>query len=138
MPLLVVEDSPVLSESLARGLRGDGFEVETVRTGADALRRLERSDIDAVVLDLHLPDMDGLAVVTTARERGVYVPILVLSALDRVSTRVEALDRGADDYVVTPFHYDELLARIRALLRRAAGPRWAPLSSTASCSATTT
>jgi DNA-binding response OmpR family regulator len=128
VPLLVVEDNAVLAGSLAKGLREDGFEVDAVSTGGEALRRLERRDVDAVVLDLGLPDVDGLSVLTTARERGVHVPILVLTARDAVRSRVTALDLGADDYLVKPFQYDELLARIRALLRRAAAPRWAPLS----------
>ena len=128
MPLLVVEDNAVLAGSLAKGLREDGFEVEAVATGADALRRLERRDIDLAILDLGLPDMDGLAVLTGARARGMNAPVLVLTARDAVGARVSALDLGADDYLVKPFQYDELLARIRALLRRAAAPRWAPLS----------
>jgi DNA-binding response OmpR family regulator len=126
--LLVVEDNAVLAGSLAKGLREDGFEVEAVTTGADALRRLERADIDAVILDLGLADIDGLVVLATARERGVHVPVLVLTARDAVRSRVQALDTGADDYLVKPFQYEELLARLRALLRRAAAPRWAPLS----------
>ena len=128
MPLLVVEDNLVLAGSLSRGLREDGFEVETVGTGAGALARLAAADIDAVVLDLGLPDIDGLVVLEQARATGVHVPVLVLTARDAVHARVAALDSGADDYLVKPFQYDELLARVRALLRRAAAPRWAPRS----------
>jgi DNA-binding response OmpR family regulator len=128
MPILVVEDNGVLSTSLARGLREDGFDVEVLATGGDAIRRLARRDIDAVVLDLGLPDIDGLTVIDEARAKDVHAPILVLTARDAVKTRVGALNRGADDYLVKPFEYDELLARLRALLRRAAAPRWAPLT----------
>jgi DNA-binding response OmpR family regulator len=128
MPLLLVEDNPVLASSLARGLREDGFDVEAVTTGNDAENRLARRDIDGVVLDLGLPDMDGLEVLDHARARDIHAPILVLTARDTVKMRVDALDRGADDYLVKPFEYDELLARVRALLRRAAAPRWAPLT----------
>lgn len=126
--LLVVEDNAVLAASLSRGLREDGFDVETAATGGDALARLARLDVDGIVLDLGLPDVDGLAVLERARADGVHVPVLVLTARDAVRARVEALDRGADDYLVKPFEYEELLARLRALMRRAAAPRWAPLS----------
>ena len=128
MPLLVVEDNPVLAASLSKGLREDGFEVDTVGTGAAAIARLAQQDVDAVVLDLGLPDIDGLDVLQRARAAGVHAPVLVLTARDAVRARVTALDLGADDYLVKPFQYDELLARIRALLRRAAAPRWAPRS----------
>jgi two-component system response regulator QseB len=126
--LLIVEDNATLSASLTRGLREDGYAVEAVDTGAAALRRLERQDIDVVVLDLGLPDIDGIEVLTQLRTRGINAPVLVLTARDAVSSRVEALEQGADDYLIKPFEYAELLARIRALLRRAAAPRWAPLS----------
>ena len=128
VPLLVVEDNAVLASSLSRGLREDGFEVDVVATGDAALARLAKPDIDAVVLDLGLPDIDGIAVLQRARASGLHVPVLVLTARDAVGARVGALDAGADDYLVKPFQYDELLARIRALLRRAAAPRWAPRS----------
>ncbi|HEY4243381.1 MAG TPA: response regulator transcription factor [Kofleriaceae bacterium] len=125
MALLLVEDNTVLAGSIARGLSEDGFEVVAVTTGGEAIRRLERRDVDGVVLDLGLPDIDGLDVIDSARASGIHVPILVLTARDAVKTRVFALERGADDYLVKPFEYVELLARIRALLRRAASPRWA-------------
>ena len=128
MTLLIVEDNATLSASLAKGLREDGYAVDTVATGGDALRRLERQDIDAIVLDLGLPDLDGADVLVQLRDRGVNAPVLVLTARDAVQSRVNALEHGADDYLVKPFEYAELLARIRALLRRAAAPRWAPLS----------
>jgi DNA-binding response OmpR family regulator len=126
--LLIVEDNATLSASLAKGLTEDGYDVDTADTGDAAVRRLERSDIDAVVLDLGLPDVDGIDLLAQLRERGINAPVLVLTARDAVSSRVAALEQGADDYLVKPFEYAELLARIRALLRRAAAPRWAPLS----------
>ena len=128
MPLLIVEDNATLSASLSKGLREDGYEIEAVATGAGALQRLDRQDIDVVVLDLGLPDLDGGQVLSQLRGRGINVPVLVLTARDAVSARVAALEQGADDYLIKPFEYAELLARIRALLRRAAAPRWAPLS----------
>jgi DNA-binding response OmpR family regulator len=126
--LLIVEDNATLSSSLAKGLREDGYAVEAVDTGAAALRRLERQDIDVVVLDLGLPDIDGADVLSQLRTRGINAPVLVLTARDAVESRVAALEQGADDYLIKPFEYAELLARIRALARRAAAPRWAPLS----------
>jgi DNA-binding response OmpR family regulator len=126
--LLIVEDNTTLSASLAKGLTEDGYAVEAADTGDAALRRLGRSDVDAIVLDLGLPDIDGIVLLTQLRERGINAPVLVLTARDALSSRVAALEQGADDYLVKPFEYAELLARIRALLRRAAAPRWAPLS----------
>ncbi len=127
MSLLLVEDNAKLSASLARGLREDGFEVDAVATGADALARLGRRDIDAVILDLGLPDRDGLEVLDEARRAGLLAPVLVLTARDAIESRVAGLERGADDYLVKPFAYAELLARLRALIRRASAPRWSPL-----------
>jgi two-component system response regulator QseB len=126
--LLIVEDNATLSAALTKGLREDGFSVEAVDSGVAALRRLERQDIDVVILDLGLPDIDGSEVLHQLRTRGINAPVLVLTARDAVASRVEALEKGADDYLIKPFEYAELLARIRALLRRAAAPRWAPLS----------
>jgi DNA-binding response OmpR family regulator len=123
MDALIVEDNARLASSLAQGLREEGFTVETTGLGRAALQRLRTDDVDAVVLDLGLPDIDGLDVISEARKSGIGAPILVLTARDAVTSRVAALDRGADDYLVKPFAFEELLARMRALLRRAAAPR---------------
>jgi DNA-binding response OmpR family regulator len=130
MDALIVEDNERLAASLSRGLTEEGFTVEATGRARSALERLRDADVDAVVLDLGLPDMDGLDVISALRKSGNTAPILVLTARDAVSSRVEALDRGADDYLVKPFAFEELLARLRALLRRAAAPRRAPLAMT--------
>jgi len=128
MTVLLVEDTRRLAASIQRGLAEEGFEVTAVERGADALERLGGRHIEAIVLDLGLPDIDGLEVLARARGAGYRVPILVLTARDAVSERVRALDAGADDYMIKPFAFAELLARLRALLRRAAAPRWTPLA----------
>ena len=128
MGLLLVEDNARLSASLSRGLVEDGFAIDAVATGSEALVRLGQRDVDALILDLGLPDMDGIDVLGAARALRILAPVLVLTARDAVESRVHALELGADDYLVKPFAYAELLARIRALLRRAAAPRWAPLA----------
>jgi two-component system KDP operon response regulator KdpE len=117
--VLVVDDDPVLARALAINLRARHLEVETAADGATALRRAAAAPPDLVVLDLGLPDMDGVDVVAGLRG-WTSVPIVVLSARDSQSAKVDALDAGADDYVTKPFGMDELLARIRAALRRAA------------------
>ncbi len=127
MAVLIVEDNARLAASLARGLAEEGFTVEVSDRGGAVLERLGRPDVDAIVLDLGLPDVDGLDVITAVRRAGHAAPILVLTARDAVPSRVDALERGADDYLVKPFAFEELLARLRALLRRASAPRWAPL-----------
>ena len=126
--LLLVEDTARLAEALSRGLQEDGFAVEVAGTAAGALARIEGRDIDAMILDLGLPDLDGIAVLERVRAAGLALPILVLTARDAMDSRVGALEAGADDYMVKPFAFAELLARMRALLRRAAAPRWAPLA----------
>jgi DNA-binding response OmpR family regulator len=125
--LLLVEDHARLAASLSAGLAEEGFTVDVVSTGAGALARLERDDLDLVVLDLGLPDLDGAEVLARMRAAGSRCPVLVLTARDAVASRVAALDAGADDYLIKPFAFDELVARLRALARRATGPRWAPL-----------
>jgi DNA-binding response OmpR family regulator len=115
--LLVVEDEERVASFLVKGLRAHGYGVEWVSTGREALRRAVGADISMVILDLGLPDLDGLDVLESLRERGGTVPVLVLSARGRVNDRVKGLDLGADDYLAKPFAFEELLARIRANLR---------------------
>jgi two-component system response regulator MprA len=119
MQLLVVDDERAVREALRRALELEGYEVELAEDGADALARLAASEPDAVVLDVLMPHVDGLTVCRRLRQQGSSVPILVLTARDSVSDRVAGLDAGADDYLVKPFALEELLARVRALLRRA-------------------
>jgi DNA-binding response OmpR family regulator len=117
MNLLVVEDEERIASFLAKGLRAHGYVVEWVKNGQEALDRAAHTDISLVILDLGLPDLDGLDVLKTLRERGSVVPVLVLSARGRVDDRVEGLNLGADDYLTKPFAFEELLARVRANLR---------------------
>jgi DNA-binding response OmpR family regulator len=116
--LLVVEDNVRLSEAMASGLRAQGFAVDTTTTGNEGLRVWRAVTYDAVILDLMLPDRDGLSVLQDARKEGTATPVLILTALSAVEDRVRGLDCGADDYLVKPFAIEELVARIRALLRR--------------------
>ncbi len=123
MSLLVVEDEERVASFLHKGLRAHGYDVEWVQTGQDALRRLTGPGITLVILDLGLPDLDGLDVLGSLRQRGSAVPVLVLSARGRVDDRVTGLNLGADDYLGKPFAFAELLARVRANLRpRTTGP----------------
>ena len=119
MKILVVDDERAVRDSLRRALELQGYEVELASDGAEALARLaENGQPDAVVLDILMPGIDGLDVCRQLRRRGNSVPVLMLTARDAVGDRVEGLDAGADDYVVKPFALEELLARLRALLRR--------------------
>lgn len=127
--VLIVEDEPQLRRALGINLRARRYEVETVATGAGALRAAASNPPDLVILDLGLPDMDGNEVVTGLRG-WTRVPIIILSARDTQSDKVEALDAGADDYLSKPFGMDELLARIRAALRRAQPNEDAPVITT--------
>ena len=117
MKLLVVEDEERVASFLEKGLRAHGYAVEWVQTGQDAFGRLMRPGISLVILDLGLPDLDGLQVLESLRERGSAVPVLVLSARGRVDDRVKGLNNGADDYLGKPFAFEELLARVQANLR---------------------
>ena len=117
--LLVVDDEPTIRELLSTSLRFAGFEVHTAADGAEALAQAERTRPDLVVLDVMLPDLDGFAVTRRLRERGRDVPVLFLTAKDDVADRVAGLTVGGDDYVTKPFSLEEVVARIRAVLRRA-------------------
>jgi len=116
--ILVVDDEPAVRTALGRALRLGGYEVEAAEDGSQALTALANASHDAVLLDILMPGIDGLEVCRALRRRGDHVPILMLTARDAVSDRVAGLDAGADDYLVKPFHLEELLARVRALLRR--------------------
>jgi two-component system response regulator MprA len=118
MQILVVDDEPAVRDSLDRALRLEGYNVELAADGAEALQAVADDRPDAVVLDLMMPRVDGLEVCRRMRAAGDRTPVLVLTARDGVSDRVKGLDAGADDYLVKPFALDELLARLRALLRR--------------------
>lgn len=118
MRVLIVEDSLPLAQALMRGLGAEGYACDHAADGEQALAYLGSFDYDLVVLDLMLPEIDGLAVLRNLRARNDAVRVLVLSARDQVADRVTALDAGADDYLVKPFAFDELLARLRALRRR--------------------
>jgi two-component system response regulator MprA len=118
MRLLVVDDDRGLRDVLRRALTLAGYEVRLAQTGADALGQIADGEPEAVVLDIGLPDIDGLEVCRLLRAEGNRVPVLMLTARDAVSDRIDGLDAGADDYLVKPFDIDELRARLRALLRR--------------------
>jgi len=119
MRLLVVDDDRGLRDVLRRALSLSGYEVRLAETGAQALSEVTNAVPDAMVLDIGLPDIDGLEVCRLLRREGNRLPVLMLTARDAVSDRIDGLDAGADDYLVKPFDIDELKARIRALLRRA-------------------
>lgn len=121
MRVLLVEDDPLLGDGLRAGLGQAGFAVDWVRAGSDAVHTLDAEAVAAVVLDLGLPDLSGFDVLRRLRARGNKVPVLILTARDAVDDRVKGLDGGADDYVVKPVDLAELAARLRALIRRAAG-----------------
>jgi DNA-binding response OmpR family regulator len=120
MHVLIVEDEPKMAKALKRGLEFEGYAADTVEDGETALNRINmyHNDYDVVLLDLMLPKQDGFKVLEQVRERGIATPILVVTARDFVDDKVNALDVGADDYLVKPFSFKELTARIRALMRR--------------------
>jgi DNA-binding response OmpR family regulator len=118
MRILVVEDEKRIADFLCRGLQGVGYAVDAALTGISALERIQSADYDLVILDLMLPDMDGLNVLERIRDSKVGPPVLILSARGGLEDRVKGLEQGADDYLVKPFAFVELLARVRALLRR--------------------
>jgi two-component system response regulator MprA len=120
LSVLVAEDDQGLRESLERVLRFEGYRVLLAKDGAEALEEVDREDPDLLVLDIMMPHVDGISACRMLRQRGAALPILMLTARHTVSDRVDGLDAGADDYLVKPFAIDELLARVRALLRRPA------------------
>ncbi len=121
MRLLLVEDDTMIGETVLDQLRAERYAVDWVRDGEMALTALQSPTYDLVLLDLGLPRVDGLDVLRSLRGRKLRVPVLIATARDSVQQRVQGLDAGADDYILKPYDLDELLARIRALLRRAAG-----------------
>jgi len=125
--ILVVEDGLKMAGLLRRGLEEEGYAVDIVQTGADAVWAGTENPYDAIVLDLMLPDLDGFEVCRRLRRADRWAPIIMLTARDAVVDRVEGLDAGADDYLTKPFAFSELLARVRALIRRGAGERPAVL-----------
>ena len=120
--ILVVDDDAPIRRMLDRTLSAEGYAVETAADGGEALAAVERSAPDLVVLDVGMPGVDGLSVSRRLRAKGLAVPVLLLTARDSVPDRVAGLDAGADDYLVKPFATEELLARVRALLRRGKSP----------------
>src|SRR6476620_10625130 len=123
MRVLVVEDETKMAGLLRRGLTEEGYAVEIAANGTDGLWAATESDYDAVILDLMLPDLSGLEVCRQLRSRGRWAPVLMLTARDGVPDRVAGLDAGADDYLVKPFAFSELFARLRALVRRGPAER---------------
>jgi two-component system OmpR family response regulator len=128
MRMLIVEDEPKLAALLRRGLTEERHVVDVADNGEDALWMATATAYDAIVLDVMLPRMDGFATCRELRKREIWAPVLMLTARDTVEDRVEGLDTGADDYLVKPFSFSELLARVRALTRRAPQERPAVLA----------
>jgi DNA-binding response OmpR family regulator len=121
MRLLIVEDDRELAAALTQGFRDEGFAVDAAADGRDGLHGAESGEYDAIVLDILLPSMDGFQVVEALRQEGNQVPVLFLTARGEVSDRVKGLRLGGDDYLPKPFSFEELLARVRALIRRSSG-----------------
>ena len=122
MRVLLVEDEPHAAQVLAKGLREQTYAVDVAADGDSAVFQVGTTDYDAVILDVMLPVRDGFAVCRTIRDSGCAVPILMVTARDAVESRIQGLDSGADDYLVKPFDFGELLARLRALIRRGRQP----------------
>jgi two-component system, OmpR family, copper resistance phosphate regulon response regulator CusR len=119
--VLVVEDEPKVARALREGLAGEGYDVVVALTGEDGFFRASSEPFDLLILDRMLPGREGLEVLRTLRQKGHLTPVLVLTARDAIEDRVEGLDAGADDYMLKPFAFTELLARVRALVRRGRG-----------------
>jgi DNA-binding response OmpR family regulator len=118
MRVLVVEDEAKVAKALKEGLEAEHYEVVVARTGEDGFFRISSETFDVVLLDINLPGRNGFEVLDAMKKRGVETPVLMLTARDAIEDRVQGLDGGADDYLVKPFAFPELLARVRALLRR--------------------
>jgi two-component system response regulator PhoP len=123
MKILIVEDDAKILSQLSERLRSEGFAIDQASTGEDGLHLLHESPIDLAIVDVGLPDFSGIDLIKEARKKGSMVPILILTARNKWQEKVEGLEAGADDYMVKPFEIEELLARIRVLLRRKGG--WA-------------
>jgi two-component system response regulator MprA len=121
--ILIVDDEPAVRTALSRALQLEGYDIDVVPTGEAALSSLERASFDAVLLDVSMPGIDGLEVCRRLRDGGDSTPVIVVTARGQVADSVAGLDAGADDYVIKPFALDELLARLRALLRRSGGSK---------------
>jgi DNA-binding response OmpR family regulator len=119
--ILIAEDHPSLGRSMAEGLREEGYQVDLAADGVEAQRLLTSTQYQCVILDLILPGKDGLALLAEMRQQGNQAPVMCVTARDALDDRVQGLDLGADDYLVKPFAWDELLARVRALIRRERG-----------------
>ena len=128
MRLLIVEDEPTLGQQLRNALEGAGYAVDLATDGEEGLYLGSNEQYDAIILDLGLPEIDGLTVLDRWRKEGKVTPVLVLTARDSWSDKVAGLDAGADDYVAKPFQTEELIARLRALIRRASGNASAELT----------
>ncbi|MCP4187124.1 MAG: response regulator [Gammaproteobacteria bacterium] len=121
MRILLVEDDSLLGEGLHVGLQRENYTVDWVKNGETALSAVRETDYDSIILDIGLPKMNGLQVLKSMRSQGSNIPVLILTAQDGLAERVAGLDTGADDYLVKPFEFDELCARLRALVRRSRG-----------------
>jgi DNA-binding response OmpR family regulator len=121
MRILLIEDDPLLGDGLAAGLRQSGFAVDWLKDGESALAALQAESFDLAVLDLGLPKLSGMDMLKRLRNRGSAMPVVILTARDGTTDKIDGLDNGADDYLVKPIDIDELAARIRALLRRSVG-----------------
>jgi two-component system, OmpR family, response regulator QseB len=121
MRVLIVEDDEMIAQGLQTALRRGGFAVDWMQDGSSAAAALRASAFDVILLDLGLPDRDGIDVLRELRKRGDATPVIILTARDEIQHRVAGLDAGADDYIIKPFDLDEMMARVRSVLRRAAG-----------------
>jgi len=121
--ILIVEDEETLANILKEGLTEEGYAVDVAYTGDDGLYMAETMPYDVIILDLMLPEIDGFTVLERLRAKGIETPVLILTARDSIDDKVKGLDKGADDYITKPFEFSELLARVRALIRRASGKR---------------